>query len=71
MGELIHFRASVGADRSRSAVTETTGATILLFTGVRYQRHDQADQPQPSAGSNSPPTGGMDGAGGGKRKRRG
>jgi hypothetical protein len=69
MGELIHLRASAGGDRPRSASTESKGATILLFTGVRYQRHDQADQPEPSVGSNSPPTGGLDG--GGKRKRRG
>ena len=71
MGELIHLRASVGAERSKSAASESKSASTIFFTGVRYQRHEQADLIEPNSGSHSPPRGGMDGAGRGKRKRRG
>jgi hypothetical protein len=71
MGELIQFRASAGADRSRPAPTERQEARIIFFTGVRYQRHEPTELIEPNASSNSPPEGGMDGAGGGRRKRRG
>ena len=71
MGELIHFHAYGGVERSKPAQSESHGATIVFFTGVRYQRHEPAASPEPDAGSNSPPKGGMDGAGGGKRRRRG
>jgi hypothetical protein len=71
MGQLIYFRAAASVDQSRSAPSASTGAQILFFTGVRYQRHPPADLIDPNAGSSSPPRGGMDGAGRGKRKRRG
>jgi hypothetical protein len=71
MGELVQFRASAGAERSRPAPVERQEATIIFFTGVRYQRHEPATAIAPNAGSNAPPEGGMDGAGGGRRKRRG
>jgi len=71
MGELIYFRAAAGADQPRSAPSQATGAQILFFTGVRYQRHLPADLVDPNSGSSSPRGGGMDGAGRSKRKRRG
>jgi hypothetical protein len=71
MGELIYLRASSDAGRSRSSSPDGKGATILLFTGVRYQRHEQPDLLGSELGSDFPPKGGMDGAGRGKRKRRG
>jgi hypothetical protein len=44
MGDIIRFRPRQGArpERSVSVTTETgneEGATILLFLGVRYERH--------------------------------
>jgi hypothetical protein len=71
MGELVQFRASAAAELSKPASTELKSATIIFFTGVRYQRHQQTDLLEPGAGSGLPPNGGMDGAGRGKRKRRG
>jgi hypothetical protein len=44
-------------------------ARILFFTGVRYKREVE---PAPAlAEQDAPPKGGMDGTGGGRRKRRG
>jgi hypothetical protein len=71
MGELVQFRASAGAERSRAAPAERQGAAVIFFTGVRYQRHEPAAAIARDAGSNAPPEGGMDGAGGRRRKRRG
>jgi len=69
MGELILFR-SAAAPRKDSAERGDT-AQILFFTGVRYQR-----TPEPTVGaeggdSDAPRSGGVGGAGGGRRKRRG
>jgi len=71
MGEIIYLRAGGDADRSKSAPADSKGAAILLFTGVRYQRYGQADVLDSKGDSDSPPRGGMDGAGRGRRKRRG
>ncbi len=71
MGELIQFHAYGGVERSKPAPADTKGATIIFFTGVRYQRHEQADLPEPATDTGAPPKGGMDGAGRGKRRRRG
>ena len=45
MGEMIEFRQTARTARARPASEATTGARILLFTGVRYERH--ADEPEP------------------------
>ena len=71
MGQVINFRAAASADQPRSALSASSGAQILFFTGVRYQRHEPADLIAPITDTFSPPGGGMDGAGRGKRKRRG
>jgi len=71
MGELIHFRAPAGAGRLKPATSDSKSATIIFFTGVRYQRYEQAVLLEPNTGSSPPPRGGVDGAGRGKRKRRG
>lgn len=64
MGELIRFRprqgAKPGALRSGTPDRDgAPGATILLFTGVRYERHE--DAPALAPRSHSPR--------GGRRKR--
>jgi hypothetical protein len=69
MGELILFRPAQSAGRPTDATTQSPEARILFFTGVRYKR-----EPEPAATaevSQAPPKGGMDGSGGGRRKRRG
>jgi len=48
MGELIRFRPRQGAKTEVEAARvplSGEGATILLFTGVRYERHED---PQPA-----------------------
>jgi hypothetical protein len=45
-------------------------AQILFFTGVRYQRAEPAAAAL-DGDSSAPPSGGMGGAGRGRRKRRG
>jgi hypothetical protein len=46
MGELIRFQPRLEENRRRpshvSGATEGEGAKILLFLGVRYERHDGA-----------------------------
>lgn len=55
MGELIRFRPRHGArpetSASRSGTGEQGSATILLFMGVRYERHEGLDRkpPKPQA----------------------
>lgn len=70
MGELVLFRPAGGQERKNHAGREER-AQILLFTGVRYQRPGDAADPSPADDSNAPPSDGMGGAGGGRRKRRG
>lgn len=69
MGDLILFRPSSNAARSSSAPAESQDARILFFTGVRYKRETETNPA--AAGQDAPPKGGMDGTGGGRRKRRG
>ena len=69
MGEVIFFQPRRNAERSELAGAVTQAATILFFTGVRYQRHvEPAVAP---AEYEAPPRGGMDGAGGRRRRKRG
>lgn len=65
MGELIRLRPRQEARPASSPVATATGgdrdsATILLFTGVRYERHD---------GANAPAVKPQARRGGGRRKR--
>ncbi|MGO8801334.1 MAG: hypothetical protein ACLQE9_04600 [Roseiarcus sp.] len=69
MGDLLFFRPSPNAARPTRADAQTQEARILFFTGVRYGR-----QPEPvpaRVDQDAPPKGGVDGTGGGRRKRRG
>jgi hypothetical protein len=48
MGDLIRLRPRHGATPETTALPNSAsaregGATILLFTGVRYERHDEGD----------------------------
>ena len=69
MGDLILFRPSPNATRSSSGPAESQDARILFFTGVRYKRETESNPAAP--GRDAPPKGGVDGTGGGRRKRRG
>lgn len=60
MGELIRFRPRQGAKPGTLPAGEPlgkggAGATILLFTGVRYERHD--DPPAHAPKNQSPRSG--------------
>ena len=68
MGDLISFPTSRNAASATSAEASPQGAQILFFTGVRYKR--EIETPQPAV-QTAPPKGGVDGTGGGRRKRRG
>ena len=69
MGDLLLFRPSRNAARSTRADALPQDAQILFFTGVRYGREIE---PNPAcADQDAPPKGGVDGTGGGRRKRRG
>jgi hypothetical protein len=70
MGEVIFFSPKRNAERSERAAANPQGATILFFTGVRYQRHIEPVIVAPVA-YEAPPKGGMDGAGGRRRRKRG
>lgn len=46
MGDVVRFRPRQGASRpavarAESGATEAGGAQILLFLGVRYERHEE------------------------------
>ena len=69
MGELILFPNFKAAGRSDRAEPRLRDATILFFTGVRYNREVEAAPVVIE--QESPPNGGMDGTGGRRRKRRG
>jgi len=69
MGEVIFFSPRRNAERSERAAARPQGATILFFTGVRYQRH--VEPPVAPVGFEAPPEGGVDGAGGRRRRKRG
>jgi hypothetical protein len=69
MGDLITFRPSSNSTRQSGAAKPLQDARILFFTGVRYNREAE---PTPVVVQDvAPPKGGMDGTGGGRRKRRG
>jgi hypothetical protein len=69
MGDLIAFRQSANLKRPNDGSATPQNAQILFFTGVRYKREAEAI-PRPIE-QDAPPKGGMDGAGGSRRKRRG
>jgi hypothetical protein len=69
MGDVILFRPRGNFTRSERAAPLAQNASILFFTGVRYQRH--AEPIAAPIEHKAPPKGGMDGAGGRRRKRRG
>jgi hypothetical protein len=71
MGDLISFRPTRNAARAKSVPPHPQGAQILFFTGVRYKRGIELPPAPLSTRHDIPPKGGMDGAGGGRRKRRG
>jgi hypothetical protein len=68
MGHVISFQPSRKARASRET-PRAQGATILFFMGVRYRREIET-APAPVE-KESPPRGGVDGTGRGRRKRRG
>ena len=69
MGDLLSFRPSPIVSRGSRAEAPGQSARILFFTGVRYGRESE---PVPVAvEQDAPPRGGVDGTGGGRRKRRG
>jgi hypothetical protein len=70
MGDLILFRPTRNAARATSAAEPPQQARILFFTGVRYKREIEPIAPV-AIEHDAPPKGGMDGAGGRRRKRRG
>jgi hypothetical protein len=69
MGDLIAFRPSSNPGRLDGATAPSREAHILFFTGVRYKRETESNPI--AAEHEAPPKGGMDGTGGGRRKRRG
>ena len=69
MGDVIFFQPTRRVAQSDRAAPPAQGAAILFFTGVRYQRH--AEPPAAPIERAAPPNGGMDGAGGRRRRKRG
>jgi hypothetical protein len=67
MGELVIFRRSSAVSRP-AAPPPPQGAEIVFFTGIRYDRGEPTAANVETNGP--PPEGGLNGAGGGKRKRR-
>jgi len=68
MGDLVMLRPRSNAAPHPQAQQRPEGAQIVFFTGVRYERFEP---PTPGATrTRTPPGGGMNGAGRGKRKRR-
>ena len=69
MGDLLFFDPPRTAHARRARKRERKKRASCSFTGVRYGR-----QPQPvpaRVDQDAPPKGGVDGTGGGRRKRRG
>ena len=69
MGELVRFRAAAGPRKEDA--DRTDDAQILFFTGVRYQRTGEVSPTSRDGDSDAPPSGGIGGAGRGRRRRRG
>jgi hypothetical protein len=70
MSEIVSFPPQEGQARKSRASTETTGAQILFFTGVRYERMTDPAPALVEGDSGAPRSGGVGGARGGKRRRR-
>ncbi len=71
MADVIAFRPSGRAAKAQTPARAPADAPrILLFTGVRYQR-DEAPEVSAPQGGQRPGPGSLDGAGGGKRRKRG
>lgn len=69
MGEVIDFRPSTKYGRGRAEDGDPSQARVFVFTGVRYQRHDNESAPSTGdPGLFAPRSGG---AGRGKRRKRG
>jgi len=71
MGEIVSFRPQEGLARKSRASTGTSGAQILFFTGVRYERMAEVKPALVESDSGAPQSGGLGGARGGRRRRRG
>jgi len=67
MGDLVMFRRLSSATPHTEAPRRSRSAEIVFFTGVRYQRVELAPVAKTKR---TPPKGGLNGAGRGKRKRR-
>jgi hypothetical protein len=67
MGDVIFFQPTRKVAQS-DRTAPPRDATILFFTGVRYQRYIE---PPAAPIEQAPPNGGMDGAGGRRRRKRG
>ncbi len=68
MGDIINFQRLERSAAPMRAIETGASASIHFFTGVRYERHSEPETSQPA---NAPSRGGLNGAGGGRRKRRG
>ncbi|HXW21150.1 MAG TPA: hypothetical protein VEK35_11650 [Roseiarcus sp.] len=68
MGELVIFRRYSSAVSRSAAPPPPQGAEIVFFTGIRYDRGELTAANVETNGP--PPEGGLNGAGGGRRKRR-
>lgn len=64
MGDVVDITMRLRPVRERRADAASPSAEIVLFTGVRYERHgpDAGDRPEPPRGEANPP--------GRRRKRR-
>ena len=49
MGDVVAFRPQADRYPHRRSDTDAGAATILLFTGVRYERHDATPAATPAA----------------------
>ena len=70
MGELILLRPQKGPLYKNRAADIGTGAQIVFFTGVRYERMPEAAPTHQESDYDAPPAGGLGGAGGRRRRRR-
>ena len=68
MSEIILFRPREGKARDGRASATGSGAQIMFFTGVRYERMAETAPFFKDGDSGAPPAGGL---GGGRRSRRG
>ncbi len=71
MGEIILFPPQKGQVSQTRGTAEGAVAQIMFFTGVRYERAQEALPVDHGADSGAPPAGGFGGARPGRRRRRG